>query len=124
MITNLDTTGYGVGWAWDRLEDMYNSPTVGFRIMRKGVGIEFDGELCSLREGEIVVVSCLTIPTTSFCCPILAEYEDDINRSPSMFFYAGNFVDADFREIQVKSRREEITLTVKSPHTDVPIIPF
>lgn len=42
MLTNHDTIGYGVGWGWSNLKDMYSAPTLRFRINRKGVGIDYD----------------------------------------------------------------------------------
>ena len=110
MIMNSNTIGYGMGWRWEKLDDMYQAPTVSFRINRKGVGVDFEGECSSLREGMIgfgfLVISLspvhVTRMTNSFShswgygC---AEYEDDINKSPSMFFYQGTFSDPEFRRI-------------------------
>ena len=42
MLTKAHTTGYGLGWTWTGLNDVYSAPTLRFRINRKGVGIDFD----------------------------------------------------------------------------------
>jgi hypothetical protein len=35
MITNSDTIGYGVGWRWTGFQNVYEPPTLAFRINRK-----------------------------------------------------------------------------------------
>lgn len=45
VLYDPEGTAVGYGYEWRNAVDKYGSPTLYFRINRKSVGVEFDGEL-------------------------------------------------------------------------------
>ena len=44
LLADPDGTAVGYGYEWRNTIEKYGSPTLYFRINRKSVGVEFDGE--------------------------------------------------------------------------------